>query len=221
MYLSRLILNPRSRQVRNEISDPYETHRTIQRAFDTHPAEPERVLFRMEVHPRSGIPSLLVQSRQAPDWTYLTLTENNYLLSKDELPLEVDNPAVKEFDLQLQAGQTLAFRLRANPSAKKDREGKEQGRRMGILDAEGQIAWLKRKLEAAGSQLLSVNITESVLMSGSIHRGTILHALQFLAVQYDGVLLVKNADMLLWTVGAGIGAAKGLGCGLLSLARAG
>ena len=33
MYLSRLILNPRSRQVRNELADPYEMHRTVCKAF--------------------------------------------------------------------------------------------------------------------------------------------------------------------------------------------
>ena len=33
LYLSRLILNPRSRQVMSEMAHPYEMHRTLMRAF--------------------------------------------------------------------------------------------------------------------------------------------------------------------------------------------
>ena len=34
MYLSRLLLNPRSRQVQRETADPYNLHKTIMQAFD-------------------------------------------------------------------------------------------------------------------------------------------------------------------------------------------
>ncbi|HKV39599.1 MAG TPA: type I-E CRISPR-associated protein Cas6/Cse3/CasE, partial [Blastocatellia bacterium] len=33
LYFSRLLLNPRSRQVRSELANPYEMHRTLMRAF--------------------------------------------------------------------------------------------------------------------------------------------------------------------------------------------
>ena len=33
MYLSRLILNPRSRRVQRELAEPYEMHRSLMKAF--------------------------------------------------------------------------------------------------------------------------------------------------------------------------------------------
>ena len=33
LYLSRLALNPRSRQAQAEIRDPYQMHRTLSKAF--------------------------------------------------------------------------------------------------------------------------------------------------------------------------------------------
>ena len=55
MYLSRLILNPRNRRVQREVTDPYQMHRSIMRAFpDGLKPEEERVLFRVEGHSRSA-----------------------------------------------------------------------------------------------------------------------------------------------------------------------
>jgi CRISPR system Cascade subunit CasE len=219
MYLSRLILNPRSRQVRSELADVYELHRTVMKAFAGRVTGDERVLFRVDVHPRSGIPTLLVQSQVEPDWAFLLEPSRNYLLSGDDLPLDVENPAVKPFDLPLQAGQVLAFRLRANPTKKLVREGQKQGQRVGLLREEEQAAWLQRKIESAGAALLSANISNDGKAGGKVFRENEKHKLSFVSVQFDGVLQVKNPDLLVKSIGAGLGSAKGLGFGLLSLAK--
>jgi len=44
--------------------------------------------------------------------------------------------------------------------------------------------------------------------------------MNFLSVQFDGVLQVRKPDELASTIFTGFGSAKGLGFGLLSLARA-
>ena len=49
MYLSRLILNPRSRQVRSELADLYEMHRTVMQSFAGRLEDDELVLFRAVV----------------------------------------------------------------------------------------------------------------------------------------------------------------------------
>jgi len=224
MYLSRLILNPRSRQVRNELADPYELHRTVCRAF---PAanykdnEPSGILFRVDVHPHTRIPTLLVQSREEPNWDFLSSEKKDYLLGENALPLDMENPSFQELNLRLREGQTLAFRLRANPTVKKDREGKAQGRRVGLTREDDQIKWLKRKFESAGAALISVNIFAERIARGKIFmtedKDKQIH---ILSVQFDGVLQVTNPDLLVHTAYAGIGSAKSLGFGLLSLARA-
>src|SRR5437762_524360 len=69
MYLSRLFLNPRSRDVRRDLSDCQDMHRTVLRCFPTAsgPARQEHeILYRLET--TVARPQLLVQSRTAPDW---------------------------------------------------------------------------------------------------------------------------------------------------------
>jgi len=227
MYLSRLILNPRSRQVRREIADFYEMHRTISQAYpngtfriDRRESGAAGVLFRLEMQERTGVPTLLVQSQEPPDWGFLRAPGKDYLLSKDDLPLEVENPAVKPFKIELHAGQELAFRLRANSVVKKDCEGKKQGRRVGLLHEEDQLKWLKRKIEDAGAQLITARTANEETITGKLYRQEERHDLHFLSVQFDGVLQVRDPERLVSTVQAGIGSGKGLGFGLLSLARA-
>lgn len=218
MFLSRLILNPRSRQVQREIANPYEMHRTILCAFPPSLPAGERVLFRLEIHPRSGIPTLLVQSRERPDWTRVSEFLPDYLLPERDLPLEVENPAVKELSLKLRPGQALAFRLRANPTVKKDRPDHKQGKRAGLYREEDQLKWLERKLSLAGARLLEARTAAEEKVKGRQPHDAKSRELTFAAVQFDGILQVEDADRLRNAVEAGIGSAKGLGFGLLSLA---
>ncbi len=220
-YLSRLFLNPRSRQVRSELANPYEMHRTVMHAFAGRADKDDRVMFRLEIHPRSGIPILLVQSPPKPDWGFLVVPEKNYLLPLADCPPGVnDNPAVKTFDLGLQAGQNLVFRLRANPTVKKDRDGKKQGRRVGLIREEDQLKWLERKLEASGARLVSARTSNDAKVKGERWQADERQELAFLSVQFDGLLTVYEPEKLLASLQNGIGSGKGLGFGLLSLAPA-
>lgn len=224
MYLSRLILNPRSRQVRNELTDPYEMHRTVCRAFPEGQFRAARsaenstgVLFRVDLHPRTRIPTLLVQSRQKPEWSFLLAERKDYLLGDNELPLDAENPAIKQMNLQLRDGQVLAFRLRANPT----KRSKENAKRIALIGEEDQHDWLKRKLEAAGAALVSVNIANEQFRHGKLFTEKNKEKrLNFLSVQFDGILQVKDSNSLVDSVFKGFGSAKGLGFGLLSLAPA-
>ena len=220
MYLSQLILNPRSRQVRSEIADPYEMHRTVMHAFPAQLASTERVLFRLELHPRTGVPTLLIQSEAEPAWSFLLAPQKDYLLGQDELPPDVENPAVKRFDLHLRTGRLYRFRLLANPTVKRtfDLNGEKQKKRLGLLKEADQIAWLKRKLEAAGAEVQDCTIIPQGFQhsrkSTAQERGSQTH----LAVLFEGLLAVKDPQHLSDALASGIGAAKGFGFGLLSLA---
>ena len=213
MYLSRLILNPASRQVQSEIARPYEMHRTIMRAFpDGLNEQTERVLFRLEPDERHAGLGLLVQSWGPPDWSYLAGAPGCLLETDDP------NPAVKHFTPRLRQGQRLAYRLRANPTVKTKREGRPV--RQGILQEDQQIEWLARKGQAGGFRLLSARTSrEDMIDSGAIPRdGAGKDRARFVAVQFDGVLEVTDADRLNETLRNGVGSAKGFGFGLLSVA---
>jgi CRISPR system Cascade subunit CasE len=203
MFLSRLLLNPRSRQVRREAAEPYEMHRTLMRAFGPR-EDAGRVLFRLDA-PRDGGPlALLVQSRSEPDWSHHAALAD-YLL---------EPPDKKSFDPGFATGQVLRFRLRANPTVKRD------GKRLGLLKEEEQLAWLSRKGEAGGFKVLGAAAVEEGFRGGRKDDGEHRHRLTHLAVRFDGVLKVTDAGRLLETVRDGVGSGKAFGFGLLSLARA-
>ena len=111
MYLSRLVLDPRSREAARGLADVYQMHRTIMSAF---PQVKERegaraelaVLHRLDMDQRSGTTVLLVQSGEEPDWNRLT---DGYLLHVGN---EEDNPATKPISdalVALREGQVLRF----------------------------------------------------------------------------------------------------------------
>ena len=162
-----------------------------------------------------------MQSRQQPNWDFLSIEKKDYLLGANDLPLDVENPSFKEMNLELRSGQVLAFRLRANPTVKKDREGKAQGRRVGLIQEEDQRKWIERKLESAGAALVNVNIVNEQFTHGKLFKEREKEKrMNFLSIQFDGVLQVKDQEKLVNTIFTGFGSAKGLGFGLLSLARA-
>ena len=214
MYLSRLILNPRSRRVQREIAEPYQMHRSLMRAFpDDLDPESERVLFRLDVRPCGSELVLLVQSATVPDWSWLAEPSARGYLP----PMSQPNPAIKPFDLHLAPGQVLAFRLRANPTVKRTVGDKKK--RLGLYRETEQMDWLARKAEQGGFRLLSTRAANQETISGRLHRDDHTHNLNLFAVQFDGLLQVIDPVRLRETVRRGIGSGKGLGFGLLSLAR--
>jgi CRISPR system Cascade subunit CasE len=211
MYLSKLTLNPRNRRAQRELAEPYQMHRTLMRAFpDDMDRENDRVLFRVETDLRTGTPTVLLQSTLEPRWGWLMNDgARDYLLQP---------PETKTFDLQLASGQVLAFRLRANPTVKrKCDDGKR--RRIGLYREEEQQKWLARKAEQGGFRLLSVRSQNAPDVRGWAHHDDARHKLKLFAVRFDGLLQVTDPNRLRETVQRGVGSGKGLGFGLLSLAR--
>ncbi|MGQ9502995.1 MAG: type I-E CRISPR-associated protein Cas6/Cse3/CasE [Anaerolineae bacterium] len=213
MYLSRLILDACSRRVCREVSEPYEMHRTLLKAFPSAlEGGPGRVLFRVDTPPahHAGPAHFiaLVQSEQLPDWSFLHTTDHYLLRSV------ADNPAVKSFAPVFTSGQQLLFRLRANPTVKRN------GKRCGLYREEEQRAWLERKADENGFTVLGVIIQREGIAGGRIYRAPEeVHPLRLLAVRFDGLLRVDDPERFLNALRRGIGSGKGLGFGLLSLAR--
>ena len=187
------------------------------------------VLYRLEELPGTGNLLLLVQSRQEPNWSSLP---EGYLLVTGVSP---ENPACKDVSplyAGLQLGQALTFRLRANPTKKIDTASGEDGnrrngRRVALTAEADQLAWLDRKGDQHGFQ-----IVESVAKPGllDVHPGATQGVrglgsggrnLTFSSVQYDGRLRVADRELFLRALEDGIGPAKAFGFGLLSVAPAG
>ena len=208
MYLSQLILNPRSRRARAELTQPYEMHRTLMRAFPDNLTD-ERVLYRVDIDRATGTPVVLVQSCNEPDWSFLE-TSDNYLLDAGA----EENPTGKRVNINTRKGQVLVFRLRANPTVKRN------GKRLGLFDEQDQLAWLQRKAEQGGFQLLSATVRPEGLEHGRKYEGEELLPTTHYAVRFDGHLQVTGPELFVRTIACGIGPAKAFGVGLLSVAPA-
>jgi len=208
MYLSRLIFSDNSVRARRLIASPYQLHKAIMRAFpDESDGGPGRVLFRVDHRSKPG-GYLLVQSEKEPNWQ-----KAEWLLSSLAEP-----PQTKPLDLKLGKGQVLYFRLLANPTVKRRRGDNLPTKRLGLLREEDQLAWLKGKAEKGGFSLLSCSTTAKEMLKETKENGATKHRLSLLSVCFEGILRVGNPESFLETVRSGIGSAKGLGFGLLSLA---
>lgn len=233
MYLSRLVLDPRSREAGRDLGDVHQMHRTIMSAF---PQVKEQggaradlaVLHRLDIDQRGSNVTLLVQSDKEPDWSCLP---EGYLLNLDS---ERQNPATKAISdalVGLRKGQVLRFRLRANPTKKVDTKSgpdgqRRNGRRVDLRTETQQIDWLSRRADRAGIRLVPVypgNNAPAVRVGASEKlRGRTTNRLVTLAgVLFDGLLEVTEPDSLRLAIREGIGPGKAFGCGLLSLAPRG
>ncbi len=220
MFLHRIQLDPRCREARRDLSDPYQLHSTLCRAF----CEPDRkcpegeILWRLEPETDpTGCPRILVQSRTIPDWGGIGV--QGWLAKAD--------PAIDLKDRlklnSLKIGQRFRFRLRANPCVTRN------GKRLGLLRLEEQEKWIERKGEQHGFSLpqlasfdlsqssqdrVDVRISQDQMLRGNQHLN---NAIRIFSVLYDGILNVTKPDKFLNALETGIGHGKVMGLGLLSV----
>lgn len=219
LYLSKLVLDPSQPEARRLLGDFYRMHARLLRAWNDDKGG--RVLFRTEDDRRP--PRVLVQSLSPPDW--------DRAFPGDELLAE--SPEVRAFEPELRAGDRFRFLLRANPTkrlpggrAVEPSTGRQKdGKRVGLERPEDQEAWLRRQGEVrkqpdgasvGGFQVESVAIRRSSEQVSWARRGG---RLTHQGVDFHGVLRVTDAAAFSRTLALGVGAAKGFGFGLLSLAR--
>lgn len=205
MFLTRLRLDPESAQARRDLSDPYDMHRTLVRAFlPEGQAEIPRFLWRLEPVQDWRRPEVLVSSEREGDWDFLQALAG-YLRAGDE------GVATRCVDLAtlVRPDAVLRFRFAANPTVSR------AGKRLGLVGDDAQLHWLHRQGDQHGFQVQAALVSGGDLMHGRRQGGRI----SLLRVLFDGVLQVRDAQRLQRAVLAGIGPGKAFGCGMLSLAN--
>ncbi|MFZ3151743.1 MAG: type I-E CRISPR-associated protein Cas6/Cse3/CasE [Anaerolineaceae bacterium] len=209
MYLSKILLDPASKRVQNEISNRYELHRTLLAQFKDAKREKIGLLYRLEATNGNEYQpiTLLVQTQIAPDWQLWG--------KQSDL---VNQAEVKEFQVDSTPGAKYYFRLLANPTAKvKQADGK--GKRLGLYQPAEQLEWLKRKAGLNGFLPEALNLTDKGMVeSTKKDRGT-TYRIKHFAILYEGVLVVTDQHQFSNSMIRGIGSAKAFGFGLLSLVR--
>jgi len=182
-------------------------HATLCHAFAEPEQTPPRFLWRAE---EGKTPTVLVQSIETPNWEKLTQRFPGYFSQRPEskpIPLE-----------HLQSGQVLRFRLRANPTVtRKDPQNPQKSKRHGLKEVEEQLEWLSRQGRKGGFAVLGAMVAQSERVKMFKHTGGSPIVLQ--SVLYDGHLRITDLEAFKNTLTGGLGHAKALGFGLLSIAR--
>lgn len=198
MFLSKVWINW------HWAKDPYQQHRALWQLFPDRPTDERDFLFRVdEIQRGKGAMALLLSAGQP----------------KTAPVAEVI--ASKPMPQNIAEGARLRFRLRANPvkaikDAKRlDKNGEAKSIRVPLIHEEEQLKWLLRKF-AGIAELETARVWQEPAlffrkqdMSGKIQ-----------PVCFEGVLTVLDNEALFAMLRQGIGPAKAMGCGLLSLAAA-
>ncbi|WP_102127955.1 type I-E CRISPR-associated protein Cas6/Cse3/CasE [Deinococcus planocerae] len=214
MYLSQLVLNGRSRQVQADLRNPYDLHRTLTFAFAPEGEglpDGERPLWRLD---GERPPTLIVQSRHAPDWGQVLARHPGYLETfRTTLLDDAKLNALSRTDVPYR------FRLRANPAVTKraEREGDartQKPKRYGLYGAREQAGWLVAQGERHGFVPERFEITQAERFRA--RKGGARVTLS--AATFEGELLVRDPGRFRAALRDGLGHGKALGLGLLSLA---
>ena len=213
MFLTKLVLNPRSPLFRLDSADVHNMHRTVMAGYPEQPditdyRQTHGVLWRLDRIPSGFIQ--YVQSSSEPNWNKLP---PGHL---------VEPPQVRKLQPVLDAitpGRKLAFRLQANPTRciRPDNTPKRVPHRL----PHKQIEWLVRKGEQHGFVIPSNRRGEPDITTTPIPKLTgrkKFHKITVEPVRFDGHLIITDPDAFTQALTTGIGPAKAYGCGLLSLA---
>lgn len=204
MHLAKLILDPNYPQVRRDIADAYEMHRTLSRAFAMSESEPPtRFLWRLgaaDPAAGNGEAIVLVQSAHPGNWEPIA-----------GLPgCRLDGSKQIDLDWLLQAGRLYHFRLTANPTVTRG------GKRFGLVGEEAQQTWLSRQSARYGFAVREAVIEGRSRLS--VRQARAGHRITVDVVQFDGVLEAREPAAMQQALTGGIGHAKAFGLGMLSVA---
>ena len=150
---------------------------------------------------------------------------------------EIDEP--KAFAPALASGNRLRFSLRANPTVRKSREpgqrhaprhdvvmnalhplsdGSRAERRMAAIREKG-FDWLTKQSGKAGFEIQENELLCEGYRQHRIVRGAGERALSFSSLDFEGVLEVRQPDLLTSAIARGFGPSKAFGCGLMLIRR--
>jgi CRISPR system Cascade subunit CasE len=205
MFLYEVVPDPRSRDARRDLADPYQMHATLSRAFSEPDTKcpPGAFLWRQETWPgHYGRSRLLVQSRAKANWDRLP---HSWFEAQPREGVSLIGSLCLSPKLQ---GQIYRFRIRANPTVCKN------GRRIGLMKQQEYDLWLIRQGAQHGFRILNSCPSQELFISARQGAGNTISAF---TVLFDGVLAVVEPQKFVSALSNGIGRGKMLGLGLLSV----
>ena len=222
MFFSRIRLHPRAASEPGffaRVADAYEAHSLVWDLFSDGPERERDFLYRQEAH--EGLPAFYTLSQRQP-------ADRNGTW-------EVES---KEFSPRLRAGQRLGFMLRANPVRTSWDQTTNRHHRHDVVMAakcrlretepdrsrwpdeptliqEAGVAWLAQRAERCGFTFAPGNVRADGYRQHVFKKTKVAKPIKISTIDYTGVLSVTNPELFFQALSAGIGPAKGFGCGML------
>lgn len=206
MYLIRVELDVRKKQTQLGLVSRNKFHGAIEDAYSLHDDKTKRKLWRIDKV--GGNTYLLLMSEELPD-----LSEFVRQFGKESSEYEI-----KKYDALLDrvANHSVwQFRLVANPT-RCVKQSNGRGKRVAHTSPKYQVEWLKKQGEKNGFHLLADNlqIRDVTWLHFNKKAERMIHAL---AVTYEGLLEVDDADKFREVLTSGLGREKAYGMGLLTI----
>lgn len=202
MYLIKMELPLSAPKVRAALLDSQKMHQLVTGFFGTRRKDAE-LLYRCR--PRGAIVDL-------------------YMYAEDPLALDRLFPGARlvgQRDVTpwldaMEAGRIYGFQLQTMPFKKVAEEGAKNSRRRALRTPEERLAWLSRKAEQGGFQILSAGETpgDKVMANHPAERGG---SLTMDTVCFSGRLQITDADAFRRTIREGVGPGRAYGLGMLLL----
>lgn len=245
MYFTKFPLNMTRRETRFMLASPYRLHAAIEGSFpvdESSDGGEGRVLWRVDRN-ADGSAVLYIVSPSIP-----SLVGLDEQIGWPDLEQQWQTRLYDAFLAQIENGQIYGFRLLGNPVVNRSaiRNGRGSSKRISHLTALQQAAWLvgreaydeiaqelpeylgaadDTRAERNGFVVTrsprdnSLQLVVSDMRKLEFMQGTQGRKITLATARYDGVLEVRDANLLRRALTFGIGHGKGFGCGLLTLAR--
>ncbi|MGH3496002.1 MAG: type I-E CRISPR-associated protein Cas6/Cse3/CasE [Nocardioidaceae bacterium] len=215
MFLTQMHLNPARRGTRHLLSSPQRVHAAVMLAFP--PGTDAdltngRILWRVETNRNTC--TLYVSSPSEPDLTHV-IEQAGWPAASTSGWRTVSTDG---FLARLAYGQEWVFRLTANPVHSRRNPDGGRGKRYGHVTVAQQEEWLRHRSADWGFNVLSGSVTSRRMLSFSRCSGGDSRPVTLSVATFDGLLRVLDSDQFRSSLNAGVGKAKGYGCGLITLA---
>lgn len=246
MYLTRFRFNTHRSGARKLLSSPQVMHAAVMGSFpgllpnapgggaNSGGSQEPRVLWRVDRNARAEV-FLYVVSPARPELTHL--------VEQAGWPRAEEGPGWQTHDYggfldRLEAGQTWAFRLTANPVHSIRRKDGEDTKLTAHVTPRHQVGWLLKRQERCGFEVVRAEDPNPALPEVDGYE-LVVHdrdgsgfdkpdprpgregkrmRVPVVTATFDGRLTVTDPEALRRALSTGIGRAKAYGCGLMTLA---
>lgn len=200
MYLTRLKLDVNNRNTMRALAAPNLFHGAIERSFT---GERRRNLWRIDTLRQETY--LMLLSEERPELTRMVEQFSAPETQWETLPYE-------KLLERITVGSRWRFRLVANPTVRRKQKV------MAHITVKHQQEWLQTRAERYG---FKVNEDEFLVTGNRWYRFCKRKGdrrfVSMLAVTYEGILTVENAELFKQTLCSGMGREKAFGMGLLTV----